>query len=131
MAKSTTRRTFARLLLLGILFVGLPLGFLALTWLATLPDVGTLVRHNPTSTAHIDSRLTEEGRTVQRQWTWVPLARISSNLQRAVIAAEDASFFIHEGFDWKGIQNAALDNLEAGKMKRGGSTITQQLAKNL
>ncbi len=61
----------------------------------------------------------------------MPLAQISSNLQRAVIAAEDASFFIHKGFDWKGIRDATLDNLKAGEMKRGGSTITQQLAKNL
>ena len=45
--------------------------------------------------------------------------------------SEDASFFIHEGFDWEGIKDAALHNLEAGEMKRGGSTITQQLAKNL
>jgi monofunctional biosynthetic peptidoglycan transglycosylase len=47
------------------------------------------------------------------------------------VAAEDASFFTHEGFDWEGIKDAALYNLEAGELKRGGSTITQQLAKNL
>jgi monofunctional biosynthetic peptidoglycan transglycosylase len=73
----------------------------------------------------------EQDRPVPQQWTWVPLVRISPHLQRAVIAAEDASFFIHEGFDWEGIRDAALANLEAGEMKRGGSTITQQLAKNL
>ena len=48
-----------------------------------------------------------------------------------MIVAEDARFFSHEGFDWEGIKNAALQNLEAGKLHRGGSTITQQLAKNL
>jgi monofunctional biosynthetic peptidoglycan transglycosylase len=48
-----------------------------------------------------------------------------------VIAAEDASFLTHEGFDWEGIRDAAWHNLETGEMKRGGSTITQQLAKNL
>ncbi len=47
------------------------------------------------------------------------------------MAAEDASFFTHEGFDWEGIKDAALYDLEKGEMKRGGSTITQQLAKNL
>ncbi len=47
------------------------------------------------------------------------------------MAAEDASFFTHEGFDWEGIKDAAMYNLEAGELKRGGSTITQQLAKNL
>ena len=59
------------------------------------------------------------------------MSRIAPELQRAVIAAEDASFFVHEGFDWEGIRDAALYNLEAGELKRGGSTITQQLAKNL
>ena len=62
---------------------------------------------------------------------WVPLSRISPYLRQAVVAAEDASFFTHEGFDWEGIKDAALYNLEAGELKRGGSTITQQLAKNL
>ncbi|MBI3356575.1 MAG: monofunctional biosynthetic peptidoglycan transglycosylase [Nitrospirae bacterium] len=134
MPKSTRRRTIARLVLWSALIVGLPLGLLALTWLITLPDVGTLARNNPTSTALMEYRLAKgpgQGRVATRQWIWVPLARISSHLQRAVIAAEDASFFIHEGFDWEGIRDAALDNLEAGEMKRGGSTITQQLAKNL
>lgn len=134
MPKSTRRRTFARLLLWSALVVGFPLGLLVLTWLITLPDVATLARNNPTSTALMESRqarASEQRRASPRQWTWVPLARISSHLQRAVIAAEDASFFIHEGFDWEGIRDAALHNLEAGEMKRGGSTITQQLAKNL
>jgi monofunctional biosynthetic peptidoglycan transglycosylase len=134
MPKSTRRRTFARLLLWTTLLVGLPLGLLAFTWLLTLPDVAALARHNPTSTALMESRearALEHGRVTPRQWTWVPLARISSHLQRAVIAAEDGSFFIHEGFDWEGIRDAAIHNLEAGEMRRGGSTITQQLAKNL
>jgi len=77
------------------------------------------------------ARAKEEGHVVSRQWVWVPLSRVSPHLLRAVITAEDASFFIHEGFDWEGIKDAALHNLEAGDMKRGGSTITQQLAKNL
>lgn len=131
---STKRPIIVRLLLWSILIVGLPLGILALTWLATLPDVGALARHNPTSTALMDSRAekaAKEKRAVPKQWSWVPLSRISSHLQRAVIAAEDASFFTHEGFDWEGIREAALHNFEAGEMKRGGSTITQQLAKNL
>ena len=131
---STDRRILRRLLLWGILIVGLPLGALALTWLATLPDVGKLARHNPTSTALMDRRLAKESkekRPITKQWSWAPLSRISSHLQRAVVVAEDASFFVHEGFDWEGIRDAALHNLEAGEMKRGGSTITQQLAKNL
>lgn len=134
MPKSTRRQTLARLFVWVALIVGVPLGLLALTWLITLPDVTTLSRQNPTSTAlmeHRQARASRNGRVIPRQWIWVPLSRISPHLQRAVVAAEDASFFIHEGFDWEGIRDAALHNLEAGEMKRGGSTITQQLAKNL
>jgi len=134
MPKSTGRRTFARLLLWGTLIVGLPLGMLALTWLITLPDVGTLARKNPTTTALMESRearASKQGSAVPKQWKWAPLSRIASHLQRAVIAAEDASFFVHEGFDWEGLRDAAIHNFEAGEMRRGGSTITQQLAKNL
>jgi monofunctional biosynthetic peptidoglycan transglycosylase len=110
------------------------LGVLGLGWLITLPDVGLLAHTNPTSTALMDAReaqAKEQGRAIGRQWVWVPLSRISPHLRRAVVAAEDASFFTHEGFDWEGIRAAALRDLEAGEMKRGGSTITQQLAKNL
>ena len=134
MPKSTRHRLFARFLFWSLLLAGLPLGVTALIWLITLPDVKTLARVNPTATALMESRQAraiEQGRPSARKWIWVPLSRISTNLQRAVIAAEDASFFSHEGFDWEGIREAALDNLEAGEMKRGGSTITQQLAKNL
>jgi monofunctional biosynthetic peptidoglycan transglycosylase len=134
MPKSTRRRIVARLILWGTLIVGIPIGILAFVWLLTLPDVQSLARHNPTSTALIEYRLamaSKQGRPTSKRWTWVPLARISPNLQRAVIAAEDASFLNHEGFDWEGIKEAAIENLESGEMKRGGSTITQQLAKNL
>lgn len=134
MPKSTRRRIVSRFILWGTLIVGIPVSLLALTWLVTMPDVGTLARHNPKSTALMERRLataSEKGRTVTAQWTWVTLGHISPHLRRAVIAAEDASFFVHEGFDWEGIRDAALYNLEAGEMKRGGSTITQQLAKNL
>ena len=134
MPKSTRRRTFSRILLWITIIAGIPFSLLLLTWLVTLPDVGKLARHNPTSTALMDNRQAkaiEQKHPTSKQWTWVPLARISSHLQRAVIAAEDASFFIHDGFDWEGIKEAAMANLEAGEMKRGGSTITQQLAKNL
>jgi len=134
MPKSTKRRRIARVVLWGTVFIGLPLGALAFIWLMTLPDVARLTRSNPASTALMDNRVAQakaQGRAVSTQWVWVPLARISPHLQRAVIAAEDASFFIHEGFDWEGIRDAAIHNLEAGELKRGGSTITQQLAKNL
>jgi len=99
-----------------------------------MPDVSALRTTNPTVTALMEARRTQakaKGHTIERHWTWVPLSRISPSLRQAVVEGEDASFFTHEGFDWEGIKDAALYNLEAGKLKRGGSTITQQLAKNL
>ena len=65
------------------------------------------------------------------RYAWVPYERISNNLKRAMIAAEDAKFVEHEGFDWEGIQHALDKNWKRGKTVAGGSTITQQLAKNL
>lgn len=62
---------------------------------------------------------------------WVPYAKISKHLKRAIIVAEDAKFVDHEGFDWEGIQYAYEKNLKKGKIVAGGSTISQQLAKNL
>lgn len=64
-------------------------------------------------------------------YKWVPYDRISNNLKRAMVAAEDAKFVDHEGFDWEGIQLALEKNQKKGRVVAGGSTITQQLAKNL
>jgi monofunctional biosynthetic peptidoglycan transglycosylase len=99
-----------------------------------MPNIAALQRANPGTTSLMETRQTQaetQGRSIGRHWIWVPLARISPHLRQAVVAAEDASFFTHEGFDWEGIKDAALHDLEAGELKRGGSTITQQLAKNL
>jgi monofunctional biosynthetic peptidoglycan transglycosylase len=65
------------------------------------------------------------------RYQWVPYERISPHLKRAMIAAEDAKFVDHEGFDWDGIQKALEKNEKRGRVVAGGSTITQQLAKNL
>ena len=62
---------------------------------------------------------------------YVRLSQVSQHLQNAVIASEDAAFYSHKGFDWHEIQNSLQENIEAGKNKRGASTITQQLAKNV
>jgi monofunctional biosynthetic peptidoglycan transglycosylase len=107
---------------------------LALYWFVMFPDVSSLATINPSSTALMEARTRdaqEGGRPPEPAGTWVPLSRISPYLQRAVIVAEDASFYSHEGFDWAGIRDAALRNFRAGQLRRGGSTITQQLAKNL
>ncbi len=65
------------------------------------------------------------------KYKWVDYLKISNNLKRAVIASEDAKFNHHEGFDWEGIELAFDKNLKKGKIVAGGSTISQQLAKNL
>lgn len=89
---------------------------------------------NPGTTRFMEIRLAElreksPGAPLQKQW--VPYARISTHLKRAIIAAEDAKFVDHEGFDWDGIQRALEKNQKKGRFVAGGSTITQQLAKNL
>jgi monofunctional biosynthetic peptidoglycan transglycosylase len=90
--------------------------------------------HNPASTRFMERRLDElraknPKATLKHQW--VDYSRISPHLKRAVVAAEDAKFLDHEGFDWEGIQRALEKNQARGKPVAGGSTISQQLAKNL
>lgn len=134
MLKSTLRHTLISISV-GLLFLlGLPLAGVGLYWLVTFPDVARLAKTNPRSTALMWTRMSEareQGHLAKPEWTWVPLSEISPALQRAVIVAEDASFYNHDGFDWEGLREAAVRNLGAGKLERGGSTITQQLAKNL
>ncbi|GHD71848.1 monofunctional biosynthetic peptidoglycan transglycosylase [Vogesella fluminis] len=92
-------------------------------------------RHaNPSSSSFMDaqlSRLQEDDPDAELRHRWVAYDRISGNLKRAVIAAEDARFVDHEGFDWEGIEVAFEKNLKQGRIVAGGSTISQQLAKNL
>lgn len=73
----------------------------------------------------------EETPDAELKYQWVDYSKISSNLKRAVVASEDAKFVGHEGFDWEGIEKAYVKNLKKGKIVAGGSTISQQLAKNL
>ena len=77
------------------------------------------------------SELREKDPKATIRFQWVPYERISTHLKRAVIAAEDAKFLEHEGFDWEGIAKAREKNERKGRVVAGGSTITQQLAKNL
>lgn len=87
----------------------------------------------PTTAVHIERRLQAsiQGMAYRERHQFVPLSQISPNLQHAVIAAEDARFYQHHGFDWHAIQIAAEDDMDGGHRIRGGSTITQQLVKNL
>jgi len=92
------------------------------------------VDHNPSSSAFMESRLEvmqEKNPDAGLQHKWVPYTKISDNLKQALIASEDAKFVDHEGFDWDGIQKAYVKNMKKGKIVAGGSTISQQLAKNL
>ena len=92
------------------------------------------VKFNPSTSAFMETRLEimqDRNPKAALQYQWVPYTRISDNLKRALIAAEDASFVDHEGFDWEGIQKAYEKNLKKGRIVAGGSTISQQLAKNL
>ncbi len=92
------------------------------------------VDHNPEATAFMDARLErlrEKNPRTTLQYEWVSYSRISVNLKRAIVAAEDAKFLDHEGFDWDSIAKAYERNLKKGKIVAGGSTISQQLAKNL
>jgi monofunctional biosynthetic peptidoglycan transglycosylase len=89
---------------------------------------------DPQTTAFMDARL-EALRTknpkARLQHKWVDYDKVSVHLKQALIAAEDAKFLDHEGFDWEAIQEAAEKNLRRGRVVAGGSTISQQLAKNL
>lgn len=88
---------------------------------------------NPSSTAFMKAQKKSKMHhvAVAIQQRWIPYKSISVHLKRAVIAAEDAKFMTHNGFDWNGIETAIKKNMQRGKVVAGGSTISQQLAKNL
>ena len=92
------------------------------------------IKFNPSSSAFMETRLEaiqEKNPDAELKYKWVDYAKISNHLKRAVIASEDSKFVNHEGFDWEGIEKAYEKNIKKGKLVAGGSTISQQLAKNL
>jgi monofunctional biosynthetic peptidoglycan transglycosylase len=92
------------------------------------------IDHNPSTTSFMEAGLArqqEKNPDAELRHKWVPYDRISIHLKRALVAAEDAKFLSHEGFDVEGIEAAVKKNLKKGKLVAGGSTISQQLAKNL
>lgn len=133
------------------------LGSLAVWFLyevITFPSISKLRSENPTTSSLIEYRISQakaDGEEPKKFMMWVPMDQISPNLQKAVLAGEDARFFQHNGFDWDAIQNAWDDGMKEGEkeakeegdydpndwippmpdFKRGASTVTQQLAKNL
>ncbi|MGD8438898.1 MAG: monofunctional biosynthetic peptidoglycan transglycosylase [Holophagae bacterium] len=117
------RQRLWRLLAAAAVVLAVCVGWTALTW----PDVAALAHDIPTSTAFIDAA---RARGDDVQWRWTPYDEISIEVKKAVVAAEDFSFFSHHGFDTHELKIAFREAVE-GERVRGASTITQQLAKNL
>ncbi len=122
--------------ILGWIARGLGIGLLlVLFWQAVLlTQVVWWSRFDPGSTSFMRIRLAELRKSdpqAELRHQWVPYERISIHLKRAVVAAEDDRFLDHDGFDWEGIERALERNAEEGRITAGGSTISQQLAKNL
>ena len=118
---------FKRLFVLFALFV-----LLYQVWI--FAHICWWIKFNPSSSAFMQDRLEiiqETKPDAELKYKWVDYSQISNNLKRAVIASEDAKFKNHEGFDWEGIEKAFDKNMKKGKIVGGGSTISQQLAKNL
>ncbi len=122
--------------------------------LVTFPRIARLRNENPTTSSMIEFRISEaraEGREPRKYMIWTPIEQISPHLQRAVLASEDSRFFQHNGFDWEAIQKAWDEAVKEGEkeakaegdynpdswipplpsFRRGASTVSQQLAKNL
>ncbi|MEP6570919.1 MAG: transglycosylase domain-containing protein [Acidobacteriota bacterium] len=137
--------------LLSLVFLGIFVGLLAYEAIMLI-RIWHLRNANPASTSLIDARADEaqtKSEQPKREQTWIPLNKISPNLQRAVLAGEDTNFLTHHGFDYEALQKAWDEGMrEATKeakqegenddwlptipdFKRGASTISQQLAKNL
>jgi len=107
-------------------FLAVQLSFLARLW--------WWKDHDPDATAFMHARLEQMRARDPRaslQHVWIPYARVSTHLKRAIVVAEDARFVDHEGFDWEAIEKAREKNRRKGRIVAGGSTISQQLAKNL
>jgi monofunctional glycosyltransferase len=122
--RRSSLRSFIRWIVIGA----------ALLWsLAALLLVAARWIDPPTTAVQAERRLEAwiQGKPYHKRYKFVPLNQISPDFQHAVIAAEDARFYQHHGFDWQAMEIAAEDDMEGGHRLRGGSTITQQLVKNL
>ena len=116
-------------IVLSFFLILLPVAYLLL-----MPDLSKLKKENPKRTALMQYRVTiskAKGKTYRIDQSWAPFFKISPFLIKAVLIAEDDKFWTHEGFDYEAIQKAIEKDLKAKKLKSGGSTITQQFARNL
>jgi len=126
-----SRKLLARAALALLALAALGALAVALPFLVT-PSAEPLRRENPRSTALMERRRAEaQGRAYRAAQQWVPLDRIAPHLASAVLISEDASFYSHSGFDWTELRLAAGQGWQKGRLGRGASTLTQQLAKNL
>ena len=116
------------ILVLVCLYVGFEILTFPFLAIARLPTV------NPTETALMRQRIEEaheHGKTMKIDYRWTPLTNVPRHIRMAVLVAEDAAFFSHAGVDWHEVWESMETNWEEGRIVRGGSTITQQLSKNL
>ena len=127
MARSGFRRIF-RTVVKGLLLLVVAFYAICLLELVALHWIDP-----PTTAVQVQRRLSAwlHHKPYRKRQTFVPLNRIAPDLQHAVISAEDGRFFQHHGIDWKEVQKVVDQDLDEGKLGRGGSTITQQLVKNL
>jgi monofunctional biosynthetic peptidoglycan transglycosylase len=115
-----------------ILLLLLVLALVYQAWIAA--HIAWWINHNPATSAFMEDRLEvmqSKNPKAKLRHQWVPYKNISTHLKQALIVSEDDKFVDHEGFDWEGIQKAYEKNLQKGRIVAGGSTISQQLAKNL
>ena len=107
---------------------------LSIVYYFIFPDVSKLKKENPKKTSFMEYReegWQKKGKRIEIKQTWIPFSRISPYLVKAVLIAEDDKFWKHEGFDFEAIEKAVEKDIKQKKFKFGGSTISQQLAKNL
>jgi monofunctional biosynthetic peptidoglycan transglycosylase len=112
----------------------LTMAAVALLYFLLMPNVSRLKTENPGKTSFMEIHERDakrRGRSFRIYQVWVPLARISPTLIKAVLIAEDDKFWSHEGFDYEAMKKALERDIKSGKFKLGGSTISQQLARNL
>ncbi len=133
MKKKVSRRRLAVIALAVSCALGL-LGAYVAAGLPSRSEVRALAKQRPGETALMRQREREAERTgekARRSQIWVPLSRVSRHLLHAVLASEDQRFFGHRGVDWTALRESVEGNVERRRLWRGGSTLTQQLAKNL
>ena len=131
MAKRKKKGPIRKLFCLAVIFI---ISGLSAYLYFTFPDFASLKKHNPRKTSFMEYREQEwekKGKKYIIQQRWVSMSRISPYLIKAVLIAEDDKFWSHEGFDYEAMQKAIEKDIKAKKFKLGGSTISQQLAKNL